>query len=150
MPAILFIVLPLLLGVAVFILFCLATLITWFINFSFRSKLTYPCDYNYDVILKKIGINHGMPQLIGIWLGFSVAFVITTVILFISFGVSSAYRVGFEWIWLLLVPTIPLMTRFIVDVCRSLKINHKTGDSERIAKLEQELESLKSRSKPLL
>ena len=37
----------------------------------------------------------------------------------------------------------PFIARFVLDVGRGLKLNHKTGEAERITKLERELESLK-------
>ncbi|BAV80823.1 hypothetical protein [Vibrio phage RYC] len=53
---------------------------------------------------------------------------------------DSTITVNLLWV---LILAIPHTLRLFIDICRSLKINHKTGDAERIEKLEKELNKLK-------
>lgn len=56
------------------------------------------------------------------------------------------YNPTIDLIWLLTLG-IPHTIRFVFDVCRNLKLNNKTGESERIAKMEAELAELQKGSK---
>ena len=66
---------------------------------------------------------------------------------------KAAYDNGATWhtepygAWYCLFLLIPHAIRFVVDVCKSLKLNHKTGDAERLSELEKEMEALKAKVK---
>ena len=45
--------------------------------------------------------------------------------------------------WVFVVATgVPIVLRFLVDICRNLKLNSKTGEAERISELERKVEEL--------
>lgn len=141
-----FALLPLYVLATILISFFGLTAIIWLYNFVFRQNTTYPIDYNYNKLLNKLGIKI---TIIDIWFVsflLSVCFFIVVVFGAVLIGLRGPSVIDVSWLFVFFVPFIPVILRFIVDVCRSLKLNHKTGDSERILKLEQELENLKSRS----
>lgn len=139
MLAIIFIFAPFIAILSIFILTGLISAITWFINFSCRINLKYPYEYNF--------IKTYFEKIIVMWLLFSAIFMIVSLIILITLGIHPGATISLKWLSLFLMPCIPYITRFIIDVCRSLKINHKTGVSARIAKLEQEILSLKEKTK---
>ena len=46
---------------------------------------------------------------------------------------------------LLGVITLPYVLRFVIDICKNLKMNHKTGKSEKIEELEEQIKALKDK-----
>lgn len=97
-------------------------------NFVFRQNTTSPIDYNYNKLLNKLGIKTRISYIAGASL-LSVWFFMVVLFgsAFIGFKGPSAI-IGVSWLFVFFVPFIPVILRFIVDVCRSLKLNHKTGD----------------------
>lgn len=76
---------------------------------------------------------------------FVVLFIILTIlggVLSWCQGVPNLGGVTINLGWLLIL-VIPHSLRFVADLCRNLKMNHKTGDAEALTKLQEEVESLK-------
>jgi hypothetical protein len=112
-----------------------------FINYVAR------CDFKPSKFEKWKGVKLGWEWDNVVFIEMMV-YVVGTVVILVVFkevGIDGLLTV-FHYLMslILLIGSLPVM-RWLVDVARNLKVTNKTGDSERLLKIEKEMAAIKKR-----
>lgn len=115
---------------------------TLLVGFVLRKELPIPSlfGYIYERVHGKKAYSPEREAVAAFFAVFTMVFMIIAIII----EVNDLQHCTINVLWFLLI-IVPHSLRFLVDVGRNLKINHKNGDSERIAELERKLEDLSSK-----
>lgn len=121
--------------------------VSWWCNVSFRTNLHLGRKWQrlkYKKAYTSNGTKWDDDDHINTWGSFDLilALVITLITLLLIKFVNPIVPLIIVFMW-----GSPFIMRLIVDMFRALQMNYKTGDSERLAKLEAEITRINSKHK---